>query len=167
MPATQQRGNRQLDNPRIQAIGKASPPLQLTQEKTFRLIGYSNPRILKIFLNSGIDFRRFYLDPENFNRFETPDRIEPALSAGCHAYRLPGNQRLLGVGRNDPAGRRLVPRAPARDMCAPTWEAGLSSTCGSVAMSSELPYSGWAAQVQFRRFSALMITHVRTPDGWP
>ena len=75
--------NRKLDNPRIQAIGKAKPPLQLTQEETFRLIGYSNPRTLKIFLNSGIDFRRFYLDPENFSRFETPDELNRRYLQGA------------------------------------------------------------------------------------
>lgn len=83
MPATQQRGNRKLDNPRIQAIGKANPPLRFTQEETFRLAGYNNPRILRIFLNSGIDFRRFYLDPENFSRFETPDELNQRFLQGA------------------------------------------------------------------------------------
>ena len=79
-----------MDNPRIQGIGKANPPLQLTQEETFRLVGYNNPRILEIFLNSGIDYRHFYLDPENFNRFETPDELnqrylQGAMHTGCRA----------------------------------------------------------------------------------
>ncbi len=59
-----------VENPRIRAFGCANPVPRLTQEETFRMLGYNSQRILKIFLNSGIDFRRFYLDPENFNRFE-------------------------------------------------------------------------------------------------
>ena len=82
-----------MDNPRIQAIGKANPPLQLTQEETFRLVGYDNPRILKILLNSGIDFRHFYRDPENFNRFETPDEL---------------NQRYLQGAMTPDAGRSTL-----------------------------------------------------------
>jgi hypothetical protein len=37
-------GQRKLDNSRIQAIGKANPPLQPTQEKTFRIGRIQRPR---------------------------------------------------------------------------------------------------------------------------
>jgi predicted naringenin-chalcone synthase len=79
-----------VNNPRIRAIGKANPPLRLSQEETFRLAGYNNPKVRKIFLNSGIDFRHFYLDPENWNRRETSDELNlrylrGAMHTGCRA----------------------------------------------------------------------------------
>jgi 3,5-dihydroxyphenylacetyl-CoA synthase len=79
-----------VENPRIRAFGCANPVPRLTQEETFRMLGYNSQRILKIFLNSGIDFRHFYLDPENFNRFETPGELnqrylQGAMHTGCRA----------------------------------------------------------------------------------
>jgi predicted naringenin-chalcone synthase len=78
------------DNPRIRAIGKATPLLRLTQEEAFRLAGYNSRRILKIFLNSDIDYRHFYLDPKNFGPHETPDELNQryllgAMETGCRA----------------------------------------------------------------------------------
>src|SRR5271167_4672535 len=80
----------EVENPRIRAFGSASPVPRLTQEETFRMLGYSSQRILQIFLNSGIDFRHFYLNPANFNRFETPGELnqrylQGALDTGCRA----------------------------------------------------------------------------------
>jgi hypothetical protein len=34
----------------------------MTQEESFRLSGYANERIRRIFLNSGIDYRHFCFD---------------------------------------------------------------------------------------------------------
>jgi predicted naringenin-chalcone synthase len=80
----------EVENPRIRAFGSATPVPRLTQEETFRMLGYSSQRILQIFLNSGIDFRHFYLDPADFNRSETPDELnqrylQGALDTGCRA----------------------------------------------------------------------------------
>jgi len=88
-----------VENPRIRGFGSANPFPCLTQEETFRMLGYSNRRILEIFLNSGIDHRRFYLEPENFNRFETPDELnrrylQGAMHTGCRAV----NACLESVG---------------------------------------------------------------------
>jgi len=78
------------DNPRVCAIGRANPPLRLTQEETFRLVGYKSPRILRMFLNSDIDYRHFYLDPKNFGPHESPDELNRrylrgAMETGCRA----------------------------------------------------------------------------------
>jgi hypothetical protein len=42
----------------IQAIGLANPPRRFTQDETFQMAGYTSPRILNIFRNCDIDFRR-------------------------------------------------------------------------------------------------------------
>ena len=154
-----------MDNPRIQGIGKANPPLQLTQEETFRLVGYNNPRILKIFLNSGIDCRRFYLDPENFNRFETPDELnqrylQGAMRTGCRAV----NACLESAGMT-PRDVDLFLVCTCTGYVCPDLGSRLIGTCDFAAMSNELPCSGWAAQARFPPFSGLVISHVLTPDG--
>jgi polyketide synthase Type III len=81
----------EVNNPRIRAVGRANPPLTLTQEQVFDLAGYKDERIRKIFLNSDIDRRHFYLDPENFNR-ENSDELNArylrgAMETGCRAVR--------------------------------------------------------------------------------
>ncbi len=62
----------EVENPRIRGFGSATPVPRLTQEETFRMLGYSSQRILKIFLNSGIDFRHFYLDPAEVQPLRDP-----------------------------------------------------------------------------------------------
>ncbi len=54
------------------------------------MAGYSSQRILDIFLNSDIDYRHFYLDPNNYSREETPDQLHDrylrgAMETGCRA----------------------------------------------------------------------------------
>jgi len=51
-----------VNQPRILGIGTASPPVRLTQEQSFHAAGYQGERIRKIFLNSDIDYRHFYLE---------------------------------------------------------------------------------------------------------
>src|SRR5947208_5581788 len=70
-------------NPRILAIGAANPPHRFTQEEASRLAGYDSPRILDIFLNSDIDYRHFYVDPEHVNRHETPDELNQRYLRGA------------------------------------------------------------------------------------
>jgi predicted naringenin-chalcone synthase len=87
---TERRGESEANNPRILAIGTANPPHRFTQEEAYRLCGYDSPRILEIFLNSDIDYRHFYVDPERVNRQETPDELNQrylrgAMETGCQA----------------------------------------------------------------------------------
>lgn len=78
--------------PRVISIGTANPPWRFTQEEAYRLAGYNSQRILEIFLNSDIEHRHFYVDPENVNRKETPDELNQrylrgAMETGCRAVR--------------------------------------------------------------------------------
>jgi 3,5-dihydroxyphenylacetyl-CoA synthase len=54
------------------------------------MLAYTDSRILRVFLSSGIEFRHFHLDPKSFNRFETPDELnrrylQGAMHTGCQA----------------------------------------------------------------------------------
>ena len=79
-----------MSNPRILAVGTANPPNRFTQREAYRLVGYENKHILEIFLNSDIDYRHFYIDPESFSHDETPDELNQrylrgAMETGCRA----------------------------------------------------------------------------------
>ncbi|MGH7514106.1 MAG: type III polyketide synthase [Gemmatimonadales bacterium] len=50
----------------ILSIGRATPALRVTQERSLEYAGYTSDRIRRIFLNTGIAYRHFY--------FETPPR---------------------------------------------------------------------------------------------
>jgi predicted naringenin-chalcone synthase len=50
-----------VNHPRILGVGTATPPDRLTQAQTFHAAGLQGERIRKIFLNSDIDCRHFYL----------------------------------------------------------------------------------------------------------
>ena len=78
-----------MNHPRITGIGTANPPLRLTQEESFYATGYESERIRKIFLNSDIDFRHFYLEG-GLNRNESSDELNQrylrgAMRTGCRA----------------------------------------------------------------------------------
>jgi len=78
-----------MSNPRIIGIGTANPVLRLTQEQSFRVVGYQSERIRKMFLNSDIDYRHFYLEGD-LNREETSDQLNQrylrgAMKTGCRA----------------------------------------------------------------------------------
>lgn len=78
-----------MNHPRILGIGKANPPVRMTQEDTFRAAGYHGERIRKIFLNSDIEYRHFYLEGE-LSRQESSDQLNQrylrgAMKTGCRA----------------------------------------------------------------------------------
>jgi 3,5-dihydroxyphenylacetyl-CoA synthase len=78
-----------VNHPRILGIGTANPPDRLTQEQTFHAAGYQSERIRKIFLNSDIDYRHFYLEGAP-NREESSDQLSQrylrgAMKTGCQA----------------------------------------------------------------------------------
>jgi 3,5-dihydroxyphenylacetyl-CoA synthase len=82
-------GDEPVTDPRIVSIGKANPPFRLSQEESFSAAGYRSERIRKIFLNSDIDYRHFYLDGEP-NRAESSDQLNDryrrgAVNLGCRA----------------------------------------------------------------------------------
>ena len=63
--------------------------MRLTQEQSFHAAGYQGERIRKIFLNSDIEHRHFYLEGE-LNRKESSDQLNQrylrgAMKTGCRA----------------------------------------------------------------------------------
>jgi len=80
-----------VENPKILAIGTATPPLRLTQEQSFRMVGYKSERIRQIFQHCDIDYRHFYLEG-NLDPRETSDQLNQrylrgAMTTGCKAIR--------------------------------------------------------------------------------
>src|ERR1700746_657007 len=78
-----------MNNPRTIGIGTANPVLRLTQEQSFHAVGYQSERIRKMFLNSDIDYRHFYLEGD-VNRNESSDQLNRrylrgAMKTGCRA----------------------------------------------------------------------------------
>ena len=76
-----------MNHPRILGIGTANPLVRLNQEQSFRAAGYQSERIRKIFLNSDIDYRHFYLEG-SLNRRESSDQLNQrylrgAMKTGC------------------------------------------------------------------------------------
>jgi predicted naringenin-chalcone synthase len=66
-----------------------NPPVRLTQEQTFHAAGYQADRIRRIFLNSDVDYRHFYLQGA-LNREESCDQLNQrylrgAMETGCRA----------------------------------------------------------------------------------
>jgi predicted naringenin-chalcone synthase len=73
-------------------MGSATPAYRVTQAESFRLSGYRDPRIRRMFLNSGIAYRHFYFDGEP-HLDETADELNErylrgAIHTGCRAARL-------------------------------------------------------------------------------
>ena len=69
-------------NPKILSIGTANPPEKFTQEETYNLCGYKNPKIKSIFENSDIKTRHLYLDRKNFKPNETVDQLNARYKQG-------------------------------------------------------------------------------------
>ncbi len=78
--------------PAILSCATAVPPCRLAQEEVYALMGYTSPRVRQIFLNSDIDYRHFWADPETFSPNESPDQLharyrEGAMHLACLAAR--------------------------------------------------------------------------------
>jgi predicted naringenin-chalcone synthase len=71
----------------------------LTQEEVFAVMGYTSPRIRQIFLNSDIDYRHFWADPETFTPTETPDQLHARYREGAmHLSCLVAGDVLAAAG---------------------------------------------------------------------
>lgn len=78
-----------MNNPRIIGLGTATPALRLAQGQSFHAVGYQRESIRKMFLNSDIDYRHFYLEGD-LNREESSDQLNQrylrgAMKTGCRA----------------------------------------------------------------------------------
>ncbi len=67
-----------MNRPRILGIGTANPLVRLIQEQSFHAAGHQGERIRKIFLNSDIDHRHFYLEG-TLNRGNGSDQLNEGL----------------------------------------------------------------------------------------
>ncbi len=79
-----------LDATRILSCATGVPPRRFTQDEVFRVLGYTSPRIRRIFLNSDIEYRHFWTDPDTFTPHETPDQLharyrEASMHLACLA----------------------------------------------------------------------------------
>lgn len=79
-----------VGQPRIIAAATANPPWRFTQEQVLALSPYRDTRIREIFLNSDIEARYLWIDPERFTPDETVDQLhqryrEGALQIACQA----------------------------------------------------------------------------------
>ncbi len=85
--------------PAILSCATAVPPLRLTQEDVFRLMGYTSPRIRQVFLNTGIDYRHFWADAQTFTPTETPDQLHARYREGAmHLSCLAACDALASAG---------------------------------------------------------------------
>jgi predicted naringenin-chalcone synthase len=69
--------------PRIAAVATANPPNRFTQEEILRLAGYTRPIARDIFLNSDIDYRHLYIDPETARPGEDLDTLHRRYREGA------------------------------------------------------------------------------------
>ncbi len=77
---------------RILGLGTAVPPATVGPDEAFRLLGYRDPRVLRVFRNAGVDRRALGLDPATFRPDESPDALvarfeRVAMEIGAAAVR--------------------------------------------------------------------------------
>ena len=87
-----------MNHPRILGIGTANPAVRFTQEQSFHAAGYQGERIRKIFLNSDIDYRHFYLEGA-LNREESSDQLNQRYLRGAMKTGLPRDSELCESSR--------------------------------------------------------------------
>lgn len=95
---------RDMNNPRILAVGTANPPNRFTQEEVLALAGYTDERRRGFFLNSGIEGRYLAIDRDSFRPTETLDELQArfrkaSVELGCQALTRALN--LAGLGLRD------------------------------------------------------------------
>jgi len=79
-----------MSNPRIVALGTASPTTSFSQEELLALTPYTDERRRGFFLHSGIEHRHLYMDKATFRLAETTDELSAryrkgSVEIGCQA----------------------------------------------------------------------------------
>ncbi|MBI3933846.1 MAG: type III polyketide synthase [Acidobacteria bacterium] len=90
--------------PRIVAVGTAIPRRSFTQEEVLQLVGYTQPAARKIFLNSEVDTRYFFLLPGSNVPHETLDELQGRYRSGATELARQAAERCLakaGVAPED------------------------------------------------------------------
>ncbi|MBI2819258.1 MAG: type III polyketide synthase [Acidobacteria bacterium] len=72
-----------INQPRIIATGTATPSRSFTQEDVLRLVGYTQPAARKIFLNSEVDTRYFFIAPGSHVPHESLDELQVRYRQGA------------------------------------------------------------------------------------
>lgn len=72
-----------INQPRIVALGTATPSRSFTQEEVLQLVGYTQPVARKIFRNSGVETRHFFIEPEARVPHETLDELQERYRRGA------------------------------------------------------------------------------------
>jgi len=127
-----------VNHPRILGIGTANPPVRLTQEQSFHAAGYRGERIRKIFLNSDIVHRHFYLEGA-LNRKESSDQMNQrylrgAMKTGCRA--ILNCVEAAGTTVQDVD---FLAVCTCTGLCVRMWAAALSRIWASAAMCFHAP----------------------------
>lgn len=71
-----------MPTPRIQAIATATPPHYFPQARLLQIAGYSDPQRIAFFVNSEIEGRYLYLDPERPRTDESVDELHARFQRG-------------------------------------------------------------------------------------
>lgn len=72
-----------MATPKILAVATATPAHFFPQPRLARLAGYTDPRRAGFFVNSGIDGRYLYLDPDNVRTDESVDELSDRFRRGA------------------------------------------------------------------------------------
>lgn len=79
--------------PKILAVATATPPHYFPQRRLLELARYSDPRRAAFFVNSGIEGRYLYLDPDHIRTDESAEELNDRFQRGALAL---GRAALLG-----------------------------------------------------------------------
>jgi alkylresorcinol/alkylpyrone synthase/polyketide synthase Type III len=60
---------------RLLGLASAVPPAIVGQDEACRLLGYTDPKAIRVFRNAGVESRNLGLDPATFRPTETPDEL--------------------------------------------------------------------------------------------
>ena len=118
---------------RILGLGTTVPPESVGPDEAWQLLGYRDPRVLRLFRNAGVDKRHVGFDPKSFRAGESPDALAARFERVALDLAARAARRALdaaGLGPDAPAAifaatctgylcpgiaTRLVPQLGLRD----------------------------------------------------
>jgi len=91
---------------RLLGLGTAVPPASIGPDEAFRLLGYRDPRVLRLFRNAGVEKRHVGFDPAAFRPGESPDALAARFERVALDLAARAARRALdaaGLGPGEPA----------------------------------------------------------------